>query len=101
MDNEAVARLCPVAAGILVALRTLFNSVHFPHHVHLAGADGGADDRGAPVLEALSVNQQCGLDVTDTTLAIVRDCLLLRAARFYSDAAGAELAHRVVLGAGQ
>ena len=82
MDNEAVARLCPVAAGILVAERTLFNSVNLPYHVHLAGADGGAGDCGAPVLEALPVNQQRGLGVTETTLAIVCNGLLLRATGF-------------------
>ena len=90
-----------VAVGIVVAMRTLFNSIHLPHHVHLACADGGAGDRGTPVLEALPVNQQCGLGVTDTTLVIVRDGLLLRAAGFYSNAAGAKFAHRVVLGADQ
>ena len=39
--------------------------------------------------------------VTETALAIVRDSLLLRAAEFYCDAAGAELSHREVFGAGQ
>ena len=53
--DKAVARLCPVAVLILIALRTLFNSIHLPHHVYLAGVDGGAGDRGARVLEALSV----------------------------------------------
>ena len=99
--DEAVTRLRPVAAGILVSLRALLNSIQLPHHVYLAGADGGACDRGAPVLSALPANQQRGLGVTETTLALVRDGLFLQAAGFYGDAAGAELAHRVVLGAGQ
>ena len=78
-----------------------FNSIHLSHHVQFAGANGRASDREARVLEALSVNQQRGLGVTETALAVVRDGLLLRAAGFYSDASGAELAHRVVLDAGQ
>ena len=99
--DEAVARRRPVAVGILVALWTLFNSIHLSHHVQFAGANGRASDREARVLEALSVNQQRGLGVTETTLAIVRDGLLIRTAGFYSDSAGAEFAHRVVLGAGR
>ena len=47
------------------------------------------------------LNQQRGLGLTETTLVVVQDGLLLRAAGFYGDAAGAVLAHRVVLGAGQ
>ena len=93
LDDEAVTRLCPVAVGILVALQTLFNSIHLSHHVQFAGSNGGAGDHGAPVLEILPVNQQRGLGVTETTLAVVRSGLLLRAAQFYGDTDGAELAH--------
>ena len=82
LNGEAVVWRCSGAAGIIVALRAVFNRIHLSHHVLFEGADGGADDRGAAVLEALPVNQQRGIGITETTLAAVRGGLPLRAAGF-------------------
>ena len=56
LEDEAVARFHPYG-------RFSISSIHLPHHVQIASADGRADDRRAPVLEALPINQQCGLGV--------------------------------------
>ena len=56
-----------------------------------------------PVLKALLVDddEQRGLGLAETALAVVRDSLFLQATKLYGNAAGAELAHQVVINPGQ